>query len=227
MNNSRFYQQMDYVMTKIMLHIDWFRNYYYCKLVFKEEFRILDYWRFKLGFNRCRYWPSAKTCIIQNESQIFLGKNAIVARNCNYIQGHGKVFIGDYTRVARCCTIVSSNHDLYDHRKAMFKETCIGDYCWIGSNVCIMPGVVLGPRTIVGAGSVVTKSFPGGYVVIAGNPAKVIKELDKEKVEKYRMEHEYYGFVRAKDFPRFREKYLKKIEFEFDIKKISDNEFYK
>ena len=46
-------------------------------------------------------------------------------------------------------------------------------------NSVILPGVVLGEKTIVGAGSVVTKSFLEGYCVIAGNPAKKIKDLNK------------------------------------------------
>ena len=48
-------------------------------------------------------------------------------------------------------------------------------------NSVILPGVVLGDHTVVGAGSIVTKSFEDGYCVIAGNPAKVIRTLDKEK----------------------------------------------
>lgn len=59
----------------------------------------------------------------------------------------------------------------------------------------IMPGVELGPRTIVGAGSVVTHSFPDGYCVIAGNTAKLIKTLDKEKFIPTKYATEYYGFI--------------------------------
>ena len=44
-------------------------------------------------------------------------------------------------------------------------------------NSVILPGVILGDNTVVGAGSVVTHSFEKGKVVIAGNPAKIIKEL--------------------------------------------------
>lgn len=42
----------------------------------------------------------------------------------------------------------------------------------------ILPGVVLGDHTIVGAGSVVTHSFPEGYCILAGNPAKIVRKLD-------------------------------------------------
>lgn len=46
-------------------------------------------------------------------------------------------------------------------------------------NSVILPGVILGDRTIVGAGSVVNKSFPEGNVIIAGVPAKIVKHLNE------------------------------------------------
>ena len=55
------------------------------------------------------------------------------------------------------------------------KDVTIGDDAWIGGGAIICPGVTLGNNVIVGAGSVVTKSF-GDNVVIAGNPARIIKE---------------------------------------------------
>ena len=52
----------------------------------------------------------------------------------------------------------------------------IGEDCWLGGNVTVCPGVTLGDRVIVAAGSVVTKSFPSD-VLIAGNPAVIKKYL--------------------------------------------------
>lgn len=60
-----------------------------------------------------------------------------------------------------------------------FGKIKIGNDCFIGMNSIILPGVELGDNTIVGAGSVVTKSFKQGKVVIAGNPAKIICTVDE------------------------------------------------
>ena len=57
------------------------------------------------------------------------------------------------------------------------KPISIGNNVWIGGNSVICPGVTLGNNVVVGAGSVVTKNFPDN-VVIAGNPAKIIKTID-------------------------------------------------
>lgn len=110
---------------------------------------------------------------------IFLGKD--VARyfansgGC-YIQGINKIYIGDNTIFAPGIKIISANHDKRDflkHDKAI-GPVRIGNNCWLGANSVILPGVELGNNVIVGAGSVVTKSF-GDNLVIAGNPAKIIK----------------------------------------------------
>ena len=74
-------------------------------------------------------------------------------------------------------------------------------------NSLIMAGVELGPSTIVGGGSVVTKSFTDGYCVIAGNPAKVIKYLDKSRV-KMPKHPEYYGYIPKDQFEKIKSKYI-------------------
>ena len=92
-----------------------------------------------------------------------------------YIQGINKIYIGDYTIFAPGIKIISANHDknnLLKHDKTT-ESIRIGKNCWIGANAVILPGVQLGDNVIIGAGAVVTKSFPSD-VIIGGVPAKVI-----------------------------------------------------
>uniref|UniRef100_UPI004055A5E2 DapH/DapD/GlmU-related protein n=1 Tax=Agathobacter sp. TaxID=2021311 RepID=UPI004055A5E2 len=101
----------------------------------------------------------------------------------NYFQTFdAKIVIGKGCYIAANVGMITSNHDLMEldnHQQG--KDVVLGEKCWIGMNSVLLPGVVLGDRTIVGAGSVVTKSFPEGNCVIGGNPAKLIRKLDNAK----------------------------------------------
>ncbi len=122
-----------------------------------------------------------------------------------YIQGIGKIIIGDYTQIAPNVGIISANHDPLDNRRHSPETVTIGAYCWIGMGAIILPGVVLGDFTIVGANSVVTKCFPTGHCVIAGNPAKIVRDLDPALCIRHRSDYEYHGFIRHDKFPEFRD----------------------
>lgn len=165
--------------------------------------------RFKLGLSKT-YWPKDKTCLVTHPRKIYVGKNSKVGRPGAYFGGLGTIRIGDYVRMGPNCGILSSNHDLYNRDINIPEPVVIGDYCWIGMNSVIMPGVTLGPSVIVGGGSIVTHSFPEGFVVIAGNPARIIRYLDKDRVEKERSRHkyEYYGYLSEKEFIRKRNKFI-------------------
>lgn len=165
------------------------------------------YLMFRLGINKV-YWPKDKNCLVANPRKIYVGVNSKIGRPGAYIQGAGGVYIGDYVRFGPNVGILSSNHDLYNRDSYSTKSIKIGDYCWIGMNALIMSGVELGPSTIVGGGSVVTKSFPEGYVVIAGNPAKVIKYLDKDKVQYPEHGSRFYGYIPEEKFQEIKKKYL-------------------
>jgi acetyltransferase-like isoleucine patch superfamily enzyme len=198
-----------------------------CSLTNRVSF--FEYLKFKFKKNKVLYWPVHKTTNITHPKNIFVGINSNPGTlgGC-YIQGNGKIFIGDYVHFSRNIGIISGNHGIYNHFETERKETIIGDYSWIGMNCMILPGVVLGARTIVGAGSVVTKSFPDGYCVIAGNPAKLIKLLDKDKFTKHDkfFKEKFYGFVPENKFEQFRNKYLPKIEFDYDVSKVTENAIY-
>ena len=80
------------------------------------------------------------------------------------------IYIGEESYVASSAMILS-----HDFCRSVFKDTIIGKRCFIGARAIIMPGVSIGNEVIVGAGSVVTKNVESNCIV-AGNPAKVIKE---------------------------------------------------
>ena len=163
-----------------------------------------------LGFNKRVYWPVHFSSKINQYKHIVVGVETCPGYHPGcYIQGIGKVYIGDYTRIATNVGIISSNHDLYDSRKYdLTSKVQIGSYCWLGMNSVILPNVFLGDFTIVAAGAIVTKSFPEGYCVIGGNPAKVIKYLDREKCVPYKNEPEYIGYLPKAKFEEYRKKNL-------------------
>lgn len=168
---------------------------------------ILSY---KFSINRNKpYWQVHNSSKIANPRNITIGVETSpgLMPGC-YIQGNGKIIIGDYTQIGPSVGIISSNHDIYDNRIGVYTKVVIGKYCWLGMHSVILPGVTLGDFTIVGAGSIVTKSFPQGYVVIAGNPAKIIKYLDKDKVIEHVSEFEYCGFIKKSKFEAFKMKKL-------------------
>ncbi len=142
----------------------------------------------KLGVNKHVPWPVSPRIIIGNPDNIVFHPDDLnnFQGVGNYYQAIGKTIIGRGSYIAPNVGIITSNHDIFnldEHEEA--KPVIIGERCWIGMNCMILPGVILGAHTIVGAGSVVTKSFPDGECIIAGNPAKVIKLLnDKGKFQK-------------------------------------------
>ena len=97
-----------------------------------------------------------------------------------YFQNYmGKISIGEGTYIAPNVGLITQNHDINNLDKHVeSQEIILGKKCWIGMNAMILPGVVLGDHTIVGAGAVVTKSFPDGHCVIVGNPGKILRKID-------------------------------------------------
>ena len=173
-----------------------------------------QYISFLFNHNKYIYWPVHKNSEVTHPQNIFVGinSNAGTRPGC-YLQGNGGIFIGNYVNFASNIGIISGNHDLYDQTKHIKKEVRIGDYTWIGQGAIILPGVTLGPRTIVGAGSIVTKSFPDGYCVIAGNPARLIKQLDRDKFIPTKFKSEFYGFIPKEIFKKWSKKHLKKNKY--------------
>jgi len=162
-----------------------------------------------LRINGSAYWPTHFTSKINGAKRIKIGIGTApgLSPGC-YIQGIGRIFIGDYTLVGPNVGIISANHDPLDPSKHVQSVVKIGSYCWLGMGSIILPGVELGDHTVVAAGSVVTKSFPDGLVVIGGNPAKVIKSIPEYKVGRRENKYKYYGYIKASKFPSYARKRL-------------------
>ena len=128
---------------------------------------IYNYYRkqgIKIGVN-CRIYSELKS---PEPYLISIGNNVTIAPGVNFICHDNSVckLSPQYTDIFGCITI--------------------GDNCFIGANSLILPGIDIGNNTIIAAGSIVTKSFGEG-LVIGGNPAKIITDINtyKNKIEKY------------------------------------------
>jgi acetyltransferase-like isoleucine patch superfamily enzyme len=97
----------------------------------------------------------------------------------------GPVSIGNYVILAQNIVVSGLNHGYEDVSVPISRQKCstaaiiIEEECWIGANSVITAGVKIGKHAVVAAGSVVTKDVPA-YSIVAGNPARVIKQHNPE-----------------------------------------------
>jgi len=109
---------------------------------------------------------------IELGERVFFNFNCIVLDVC-------KVSIGDYSQFGSGVQILTPLHPLQadQRRKEEYgAPISIGSDVWVGSGALILPGVTVGDRTVIGAGSVVTRSLPAGVLAV-GNPCRPIREI--------------------------------------------------
>lgn len=110
---------------------------------------------------------------------IHLGENVFINNCCTFLDG-ALITIGDYTLIGPNVQIYTPQHPMGYMERRITQEyaypVTIGKDCWIGGGAIICPGVTIGDRCIVAAGSVVTRDVPDDSLV-AGNPAVVKKKL--------------------------------------------------
>ncbi len=136
--------------------------------------------RLSTGNNRKAKYPISSRCRVVKPGNIVFDPDDlnIFQTPGAYFQAIGKIIIGKGTYIGPNCGLITANHDITNLDKhQMSKGITIGESCWLGMNSVILPGVTLGKHTIVGAGAVVTHSFPEGNCVIGGNPAHTIKKI--------------------------------------------------
>ncbi len=128
--------------------------------------------------------------------KICLGDYVYIGPGTEFV-GRGGIRVGGHTIIGPGVLIMSSLHNWdkaewlpYDNVEWL-KPVSIGEACWIGARAIVLPGVKLGPGSVVGAGAVVTKACDPGSV-LAGNPARVIKRRDPAQLERCLREGLFY-----------------------------------
>lgn len=118
---------------------------------------------------------------------VSLGRNSLININCTLLDA-GKITIGENTLIGPDVKIYTTIHPLIAEERTYIDKSgqsairtqtapvVIGNHVWIGGGVIILPGVTIGDYTVIGAGSVVTRSIPS-RVVAYGNPCRVRKRL--------------------------------------------------
>lgn len=110
---------------------------------------------------------------------ITVGQDVFFNFNCVILDG-GAVTLGDYVMCGPGVQIYTATHplDIATRRIAVYaKPVTIDNDVWIGGGAIILPGVTIGPRSVIGAGSVVSRDIPAD-VFAAGNPCRVIRAID-------------------------------------------------
>ena len=120
---------------------------------------------------------------------IFIGDNVIINMNCTFVDNN-RIDIGSNVLVASNVQIYTATHSAKVSERMVRDwpeggEICrtyalpvkVEDGVWIGGGSVLLPGVTIGRNSVIGAGSVVTRSIPANCVAV-GNPCRVIKQID-------------------------------------------------
>lgn len=117
-------------------------------------------------------------CYFGNGDRLSVGDRSQLGQNCRI---NGRVTIGKDVVMGPDVVIMATSHEysrldipINQQGSKLENPIFIGNDCWIGTRVIILPGVTIGNHCIVAAGAVVTKSFPDNCI-IGGIPAKFIK----------------------------------------------------
>jgi len=118
-----------------------------------------------------------------HEGRITIGDNVLVMNGVR-VNSATEIIVEDDCMLANFCYLTDADwHDIYDRTQIVgrTRPVHLKRGAWIGDSAIILKGVTVGENSIVGAGAVVSRDVPPN-VVVAGNPAKIVKELDPDQV---------------------------------------------
>ena len=111
-----------------------------------------------------------------------IGHDTFINHNA-YLMDGGGITIGHHCFIGPNCGMYTATHPVLAEERNQGLEKAlpivIGDNCWIGADVTILPGVTIGSHTIIGAKSVVTKDIPD-HVIALGNPCRVLRPITED-----------------------------------------------
>lgn len=114
-------------------------------------------------------------------TNIEFGSHVFVNLSCYFMDG-AKIKIGSNCFIGPYSGFYTANHPIAPKPRNQGLEKAspiiVGDNCWFGANVSVMPGVTIGHNCVISAGSVVTKDMPDNAVIM-GVPAKVIRKVNE------------------------------------------------
>ena len=152
----------------------------------------------RMALNQEIFGSCGKNVWIVPPMKLAVGKYISIGEGCYF--NAGTTFIDDWKiEIGKNClfgpnvTLCTTGHPISpNHRMdGMYSFPIkIGNTCWIGANVIVLPGVTIGDNTVIGAGSVVTKDIPAN-VVAAGNPCRVLRSIDERDEACYFKGHRF------------------------------------
>ncbi|GAB4451886.1 MAG: hypothetical protein Fur0028_07420 [Bacteroidales bacterium] len=165
-------------MNKIIKHIVFFIFHLLPSLrMNKTKTFLLRFIGYKIG----NHAVIASSIKIMGNINVSIGDNTFIGHNTTIIGGKAELFIGKNCDISTNVSFVMGTHEIginSDRRagKGYSKSIFVGDGTWIGYGVVVLPGVKIGEKSIIGAGSVVVHDIPANTIAV-GNPCKAIKEL--------------------------------------------------
>jgi acetyltransferase-like isoleucine patch superfamily enzyme len=116
---------------------------------------------------------------IDTRKNMSIGKNTVINQKCR-LDNRGGIEIADNVSISTEVHIITADHDVQDSMcKGRQGRVVINRLVFIGSRATILPGVTIGEGAVVAACACVTRDVPA-YTVVAGVPAKVIKDRNRE-----------------------------------------------
>ena len=127
-------------------------------------------------------------------SHIHVGKHFYANYDCFFLDD-GLIRIGDNVMLGPRVSLYTAGHPIdaaiRNEDLEYGRPITIGSDVWIGGNAVILPGVTIGSNVVIGAGSIVTKDIPDD-VIVAGNPARILRAITAEDTHKWQLEKDHY-----------------------------------